>query len=165
MDTIIWLVNFPATHGFAMIFTVGFALFGLFMLVGSHRGSARLRELRAQNGDIEPEHTWRDTAKAVQTWIYRVILVIALATLAVGLTSLMTNKPITAGYIHDHGVTTTGVYEDSVVTFTASNGTEYRMPIDSMIPAIHPGNWAMPGTVQVRYLPSHPQAFVIVAGS
>lgn len=45
MDTLIWLVNFPASHGYAMVFIAGFSILGLFAL--SARGAMPGGELRA----------------------------------------------------------------------------------------------------------------------
>ncbi len=58
MDALVWLVNFPASHGYAMVFIAGFSTLGLFAL--SARGAVpgeALRSIREREGLLHPtEH-------------------------------------------------------------------------------------------------------------
>lgn len=45
LDTLMWLVNFPAAHGYAMVFIAAFSILGLFAI--SARGTTRGGSLRA----------------------------------------------------------------------------------------------------------------------
>ena len=47
LDTLIWLVNFPAAHGYAMVFIAGFSTLGLFAMSASGATpDATLRRIR-----------------------------------------------------------------------------------------------------------------------
>lgn len=164
MDTLVWLANFPATYGFVFVFIAGFSLFGLLrMAVGGGALTDRaLQQLREAAGEAtEPT---RSTAHKVQAWLYRVVTVLVLAAAVIGIISLITNRPITASYIADRGHTVSGTYDTAsrVVSFRADDGREYRIPIQLMTPPTLDGFWPSDGQVEVRYLPSHPQAFVII---
>lgn len=163
MDTVIWLLNFPVSHGFAVVVIAGFALLCLFA-----RWSAR-----SALGPLLPEPEERDEllsprngggpAAAVRS--IRVGLS-ALALLMLGSFLLgilgLTGVPVTRAYIYDHGQPTTATRDGDWVTFTTATGVEYTLESSIFSPAGYPDRDASFGEqVVVRYLPGHPQAFVI----
>lgn len=165
LDTLIWLVNFPAAHGYAIVFIAAFSILGLFAM--SARGGARggsLRAVREREGLVpaEPRSRGNVGGTAVRV-IFRVLAFVMLGSLVVGILSL-TGVPVTRAYIFENGRPTTGTVDGDWVTFTAADGTEYTLESDFFTPAVYPDRdaWIPSGTpVVVRYLPSHPQAFVI----
>lgn len=164
-DTLIWLVNFPAAHGYAMVFIAGFSMLGLFALSGS-RGTpgASLRRIREREGLLHGDDATRGRlGGAVRRTVFRILAVVMLGNLVVGILSL-TGVPVTRAYIHEHGQPTTGTMDGEWVTFTTSTGVEYTIESNFFTPAVYPDRDAyLPygEPVVVRYLPGHPQAFVI----
>lgn len=136
MDDLIWLVNFPATHGFVMFFIAGFAMAGLMArsFRNPARGSRRPREPRSAHGDPPaPGDGVRIAAGTVQMWGYQVLAVVILAGAVIGvLSSIM--GPITAPDIRDHGVSATGTVDGDEVTFTTADGVVCTLPFDAMAP-------------------------------
>ena len=63
LDTLIWLINFPASHGYAMVFIAGFSILGLFAMSapGAVPGVA-LRRLREREGLLHGENAARGRA-------------------------------------------------------------------------------------------------------
>lgn len=165
MDALIWLVNFPASHGYAMVFIAGFSILGLFAL--SARGAVpggALRSIREREGLLHPTERppGRVWAGAVRVGA-RVLAFLMLGSLVNGILSL-TGVPVTRAYIYDNGRPTTGTLEGDWVTFTTAEGVEYTLESNFFTPAVYPDRDAFLTSgepVVVRYLPSHPQAFVI----
>lgn len=172
-DTLAWLLNFPVTNGFAICFTAGFGLFGAVMAIfqGSLTGtnSQKLAAIRTREGLPEPS-PWDGArpvltrARRISAIVLTVVLAVALAAGIRGLTSTSTTRQ----YIWDHGVTATatvtdGFYEN--LTFVAKDGQRYTVRNDFFSSAMYPqGEYEMLSEgdrVEVRYLPGHPQAFVI----
>ena len=165
LDTLIWLINFPAAHGYAMVFIAGFSILGLFAMSAS--GSApgvSIRRVREREGLLHGEAATRGqevgTARRI---VFRILAFVMLANLVIGILSL-TGVPITRAYIHEHGQPTTGTVDGDWVTFTTSSGVEYTIESNFFTPAVYPDRDAyLPSgePVVIRYLPGHPQAFVI----
>lgn len=165
LDTLIWLIDFPASHGYAMVFIAGFSILGLFaMSAGDAAPGASLRRVREREGLLHGHIATRGRAVgAVRRLVFRVLAVVMLANLVIGILSL-TGVPITRAYIHEHGQPTTGTVDGDWVTFTTPSGVEYTIESNFFTPAVYPDRDAyLPSgePVVVRYLPGHPQAFVI----
>jgi hypothetical protein len=165
MDALIWLVNFPASHGYAMVFIAGFSILGLFAL--SARGAVpggALRSIREREGLLHPTERPRGRVWAGVVRVgARVLAFLMLGSLVIGILSL-TGVPVTRAYIYDNGRPTTGTLEGDWVTFTTAEGVEYTLESNFFTPAVYPDRdvYLTSGEpVVVRYLPSHPQAFVI----
>lgn len=165
VDTLIWLLNFPAAHGYAMVFIAGFSILGLFAM--SARGAApggELRAIREREGLLRPEERSRgQLGGSVRRIVFRVLAFVMLGCLVLGILSL-SGVPVTRAYIYDNGRPTTATMEGDWVTFTTADGVEYTLESNFFTPAVYPDRDAyLPGgaPVVVRYLPSHPQAFVI----
>ena len=165
MDTLVWLVNFPASHGYAMVFIAGFSTLGLFAL--SARGAVpgeALRSIREREGLLHPtEHPRGRVWAGVVRIGARVLALVMVGSLVIGILSL-TGVPVTRAYIYDNGRPTTGTLEGDWVTFTTAEGVEYTLESNFFTPAVYPDRdvyLASGEPVVVRYLPSHPQAFVI----
>lgn len=165
MDTLVWLVNFPASHGYAMVFIAGFSTLGLFAL--SARGAVpgeALRSIREREGLLHPTERPRGRVWAGIVRIgARVLALVMVGSLVIGILSL-TGVPVTRAYIYDNGRPTTGTLEGDWVTFTTAEGVEYTLESNFFTPAVYPDRdvyLASGEPVVVRYLPSHPQAFVI----
>ncbi|KQQ64636.1 hypothetical protein [Microbacterium sp. Leaf320] len=165
LDTLIWLINFPAAHGYAMVFIAGFSILGLFAMSAS--GSApgmSIRRVREREGLLHGEAATRGQAVGTaRRIVFRILAFGMLANLVIGILSL-TGVPITRAYIHEHGQPTTGTVDGDWVTFTTSSGVEYTIESNFFTPAVYPDRDAyLPSgePVVVRYLPGHPQAFVI----
>ncbi|PRB09825.1 hypothetical protein [Microbacterium sp. MYb62] len=165
MDTLIWLLNFPAAHAYAVVFIAGFSTLGLFAL--SVRGGApreRLRAIREREGLLHTEDRPRGQGwgRVVRVGS-RVLAFLMLGSLVVGILSL-TGVPVTRAYIYDNGRPTTATIDGDWVTFTTAEGVEYTLESNFFSPAVYPDRDAYfpsGAPVVVRYLPSHPQAFVI----
>ena len=165
LDTLIWLLNFPAAHGYAMVFIAGFSILGLFAM--SARGAVpggELRAIREREGLLRPEERSRGQVwGSVRRIVFRVLAFVMLGCLVLGILSL-SGVPVTRAYIYDNGRPTTATMEGDWVTFTTADGVEYTLESNFFTPAVYPDRDAyLPGgaPVVVRYLPSHPQAFVI----
>ncbi|PRA79991.1 DUF3592 domain-containing protein [Microbacterium sp. MYb66] len=165
MDTLIWLLNFPAAHGYAIVFIAGFSILGLFaMSVRGATPGAGLRAIREREGllrsDARPRGQLRSTVVRV---VFRILAFLMLGSLVIGILSL-TGVPVTRAYIHDNGRPTTATLDGDWVTFTTADGVEYTVESNFFTPAVYPDrdvSFASGEPVVVRYLPSHPQAFVI----
>lgn len=167
MDALIWLVNFPVSHAYAMVFIAGFSLMGLAVLAfrGVGGTSSRLTAVRESEGLPESGRTdgMRSVVARVQRLGFRILAVVILAGLVVGILAL-TGVPVTRAYIHDHGVPTTGTVDGDWVTFSTPGGETYTIESNFFSPALYPDSNAwLPSDapVVVRYLPAHPQAFVV----
>lgn len=164
-DTLIWLVNFPAAHGYAMVFIAGFSILGLFAMssAGAAPG-ASLRRVREREGLSRGDGAGRGRiAGAVRRILFRILAIMMLAGLVIGILSLV-GVPLTRAYIYEHGQPTTGTRDGDWVTFTTSTGVEYTIESNFFTPAVYPDRDAyLPSgePVVVRYLAGHPQAFVI----
>lgn len=165
LDTLIWLINFPASHGYAMVFIAGFSLFGLFaMSVSGATPGASLRRIREREGLLDGRSATRGRMSGtVRRIVFRILAFVMLANLVIGILSLV-GVPVTRAYIHEHGQPTTGTRDGDWVTFTTATGVEYTVESNFFTPAVYPDRDAyLPSgePVVVRYLPGHPQAFVI----
>lgn len=165
MDTLIWLLNFPAAHGYAMVFIAGFSILGLCAMSvrGAVPGGA-LRAIREREGLLRPEDRPRGqvTGRIIRV-VFRILALVMLGSLVIGILSL-TGVPVTRAYIYDNGRPTTATMDGDWVTFTTADGVEYTLESNFFTPAVYPDrDSSLPGgePVVVRYLPSHPQAFVI----
>lgn len=166
LDTVFWLVNFPASHGYAMVFIGGFSILGLFALSTSGNSSGvSLRRIREREGLLSrsASASTEPLTGRVRRIVFRVLAVAMLANLVIGILSL-TGVPVTRAYIYANGQPTTGTLDGDWVTFTAADGTEYTLESNFFTPAVYPDRdaYLLSGQpVVVRYLPAHPQAFVI----
>lgn len=165
MDTVIWLLNFPAAHGYAMVFIAGFSILGLF--AGSVRGATpggALRAIRVREGLHRPEERPRgQISRGIVRIVFRSLAIVMLGSLVIGILSL-TGVPVTRAYIYDNGRPTTATMDGDWVTFTTAEGVEYTLESNFFTPAVYPDRDSFlrgDAPVVVRYLPSHPQAFVI----
>lgn len=167
MDTLIWLINFPISHAYSMIFIASFSLMGLAAL--SFRGvggtSSRLTAVRESEGLPEPSRIsgGRLFIARGQRFGFRVLAVVMLAGLVLGILGL-SGVPVTHAYIKEHGVPTTGTADGDWVTFSTPSGETYTIESNFFSPALYPDRDAwLPSDapVVVRYLSTHPQAFVI----
>ncbi len=166
MDTLIWLVNFPVSHGYAMVFIAGFSLMGLFAL--SFRGvgtASKLSRVRAAESlpETDPGRQTRNILARIQRFGFRILTVVMLAGLVLGILGL-TGVPVTAAYIHENGQPALATMDGDWVTFTTSTGAAYTLESNFFSPAFYPDRdaWISSETeFVVRYLPGHPQAFVI----
>lgn len=165
MDTLIWLVNFPAAHGYAVVFIAGFSILGLFAMSvrGAVPGEA-LRAIREREGVLRHEGRPRGQVWGRVVRIgARLLAFLMLGSLVIGILSL-TGVPVTRAYIYDNGRPTTATMDGDWVTFTTAEGVEYTLESNFFTPAVYPDrDVSLPSgqPVVVRYLPSHPQAFVI----
>ncbi len=164
LDTLIWLVNFPASHGYAMVFIAGFSILGLFAMSASGAAPASsLRRIREREGLLHDTSAPRGRVSGrIVRLVFRILAVLMLANLVIGILSL-TGVPVTRAYIYEHGQPTTATLDGDWVTFTTAEGTEFTLESNFFTPAVYPDRDAFlsSGQVVVRYLPAHPQAFVI----
>lgn len=170
VDTLVWLANFPATHAYEMVFVGGFSALGLIGLAfrGGPRRS-RLEELRVERGMASPEFPARERiGAAVQSWFFLILALVVLSGLVIGIASLIFG-PITRGYIYEHGERAVSISDDAAssfetVTFDAVDGRRYTLNLPFFSPVTYPDRDAFVTSTDelvVRYLPSHPQAYVI----
>ncbi|UWF76688.1 MULTISPECIES: hypothetical protein [Microbacterium] len=172
LDTIFWLLNFPAANGYAMVFLAAFGATGVGMraLRGpSVTAAGRLRAVREREGLLPADAptTTSSAAAHLQRVAFRVLFLVLLGGGLIGLLSLV-GVPVTRAYIHANGVEAQGTVDGNWVRFTTADGTAYTLPNDVFTPSVHPDRHASVGaggTVTVRYLPGHPQAYVIDSGS
>ena len=167
-DTLVWLVNFPATHAQEMAFVGGFSILGILALaLRSKPRRSRLEELRAERGQapaMAPLNARIGTA--LQAWIFRLLALVVGAGLVIAIASMIFG-PITRGYIYENGnaaTVTKNDYLSNTITFTAEDGKTYTMSLAFFSPPTYPDrNVDVIGNERlvVRYLPDHPQAFVI----
>lgn len=166
LDSLIWLINFPVAHGYPMVFIAGFSLFGLAALAfRSVDGvDSRLTVIRDREGLPESRPAGgRIVVARVQRIVFRILALIMLSGLVLGILSLA-GVPVTHGYIRANGVPTTGTVDGDWVTFSTPGGETYTIESNFFTPAMHPDRDAwLPSDapVVVRYLPSHPQAFIV----
>ncbi|MCK2037067.1 hypothetical protein KZC51_13085 [Microbacterium sp. SSW1-49] len=165
MDSVFWLLNFPAAHGYTMVFIAGFSILGLFaMSAGGATSGGRLREIRERESLLRAQDRPRgQIVGRVQRIVFRILAVVMLGALVIGILSL-TGVPVTRAYIYDNGRPTTATMDGDWVTFTTADGVEYTLESNFFTPAVYPDRDAYIPTgepVVVRYLPGHPQAFVI----
>lgn len=165
LDTVFWLLNFPASHAYAMVFIAGFSILGLFAVSATRSSpAAALRRVRESEGLLSGHDAQRrDIGGTALRVLFRILAFVMLANLVIGILSL-TGVPVTRAYIYDNGRPTTASLDGDWVTFTTADGMEYTLESNFFSPAVYPDRDAyIPGgqPVVVRYLPSHPQAFVI----
>lgn len=164
-DTLIWLINFPASHGYMMVFVAGFSIFGLFAMSARRTApGGALRRIREREGLLPTAaRPQGQLLRRVMQIVFRVLAIIMLTSLVLGILSL-TGVPVTRAYIFDNGESATATMDGDWVTFTTSEGTEYTLKSDFITPSAYPdrrGFFPTDANLVVRYLPSHPQAFVI----
>ncbi|MFT4260562.1 hypothetical protein [Microbacterium sp.] len=165
LDTLIWLVNFPASHGYAMVFIGGFSILGLFaMSVRGDVPGGALRRIREREGLLREQHPRRgEGAARVMRLGFRVLAFLMIANVVIGVLSL-TGVPVTRAYIYEHGERASATLDGDWVTFTTHEGVEYTLESNFFTPAVYPDRDAYfpsDGQISVRYLKDHPQAFVI----
>lgn len=166
LDHLVWLANFAAINGYVWVFITGFSIFGVGRLVLVRRGGdVRLDELREERGltfGLDRSRPVRDAARLLRAWLARVSLLLLLAAGVFGVLGLTEASP-TYGYIHRHGASASAVIEDEYLTFTASDGLTYTLPYPFFTTPAYPDRRHFPsdGPVTVRYLESHPQAYVV----
>lgn len=166
LDTLIWLLNFPASHAFTTLFVTVFALFGCFALAlrpnRPHNGLEAIRE-REGLPSLERPKASASIANAVRRPFFSALTVVMIGSLILAILGL-TGVPVTRAYIHENGTPTVGSVDGEWVTFTTNLGVEYTLPNDFFSSSVYPDRDAyldptLP--VVVRYLPGHPQAYVI----
>ena len=165
LDTLMWLLNFPAAHGYAMVFIAAFSILGLFAASAkTATPGGALRSIREREGLLSGEGRRRgQVSGAIMRIVFRVLAFLMLGSLVIGILSL-TGVPVTRAYIYDNGRPTTATVDGDWVTFTTADGVEYTLESNFFTPAVYPDRdtYFLSGEpVVVRYLPSHPQAFVI----
>lgn len=167
IDTIVWLVNFPAQNGFPMVFIAAFGAMGLVRMASkrSDGDSPHLQGLREQAGmaTAVEARPMRRLFGRIQRWTYGIAAGIVIGAGLIGLLSI-TGVDITEPYIAANGVTTEATLDDDLVTFMTDAGVEYTLPVSFFTRPTYPDPYASIGwddTVTVTYLASHPQAFVI----
>lgn len=165
LDTLIWLVNFPASQGYAMVFIAGFSILGLFaMSAGGATPDGSLRRIREREGLLREEGPQRgQLGGRLRRIVFRILAFVMLANLVIGILSLI-GVPVTRAYIYEHGQPTAATFDGQWVTFTTATGVEYTLESNFFTQAVYPDRDAyIPSgePVTVRYLPGHPQAFVI----
>ncbi|MDR6868815.1 hypothetical protein J2Y69_003439 [Microbacterium resistens] len=167
MDTLIWLANFPVRNGYAMVFVAGFSMMGLIALAFRRpAGRDRLAAVRAREGLVETDggDSLRRVGGHLRAWAFRLLFAIVAAGGVLGVLGLC-NVPVTSAYIHANGTEATATVEGNWVSFTASDGRRYTLENPFFASAAYPDANASVGwggaPVTVRYLPGHPQAFVI----
>jgi len=168
LDTLIWLVNFPATHAYEMVFLGAFSSFGLIGLAlrkGPRR--SRLAELRAERGQASSDvPAAARIGAALQAWFFRLLALVVLSGLAIAIASLVFG-PITRAYIYENGEQALATSTDGIsnaVQFEASDGETYTLNMPFFSPPTYPDKDAFVSgadQIVVRYLPGHPQAYVI----
>lgn len=166
-DTLIWLINFPVSHAYPMVFIAGFSLMGLvvFAFRGVGGRNSRLAAIREREGLPEARRAGgvRIVAAHAQRFGFRVLTGVMLAGLVLAILGL-SGVPVTHAYIRAHGVPTTGTVDGNWVTFSTPGGETYTIESNFFSPALYPDRdaWLQSGApVVVRYLPTHPQAFII----
>lgn len=167
LDTLIWLADFPVRHGYAIVFVAGFSLMGIgaFAFRSAGGRSSRLAAIREREG--LPEATRNGGARVlvarVQRVFFRLLGVVMLSGLVLGILSLC-GVPVTHAYINANGVPATGTVDDDWVTFSTPGGETYTVESNFFTPSVYPDRRELlpfDGQVVVRYLPSHPQAFIV----
>lgn len=168
MDTLVWIANLPASHGYAVVFVAAFSAFGLVANAFGSRGRAtasRLQQVRAARGMAADDGSTSrpDLIGGLSRWFFRVLALVVLASGVIALISLI-GGPVTASYIYEHGVSTKAESTDSdYVRFTAEDGKTYTLHHNFFTPQSYPDDelLAFADQVVVRYLPGHPQAYVL----
>lgn len=166
LDHVVWLANFPTTTGYIWVFVSSFGALGVGRHMINRSGrQPRLTELRRER---EAPFGIRnrpvlDVVRAVKAWLARIVFVGLILAGALGIASLGGFTP-TYAYIHANGATASATIENEYVTFTAGDGRTYTLPYDFFTtPAYPDGDFftSSADQVVVRYLESHPQAYVI----
>lgn len=168
MDTLVWIANFPATHGYAFVFIAAFGAFGLLANAigsGGRRKASYLQQVREARGMAAAEEPSQgpDVLGGLSRWFFRILGIVVLGCGLIGLISMI-GKPITAAYIYEHGVSVEAKALDwDYVQYTAEDGETYTMRVNFFTTQSYPGNASLAIAVEpvVRYLPGHPQAFVV----
>ena len=140
MDTLVWLANFPVTHGYAMVFIAGFSLMGLFAQSFRSVGKrSQLSLIREREGLPESDSagSGRRVFAHIQRGFFRVLTVVMATSLVLGILSLI-GLPATSAYILENGQPAIGTLEDDFVTFTTATGETYTLPDDFFTPATYP---------------------------
>ncbi len=168
IDTLIWLVDFPVRHGYPMVFIAGFSLMGLALLAFqplSGGVNARLTAVREREGltEARPPLGGRGILERAQRIVFRILTVAMLAGLVLGILGL-SEVPVTHAYISERGIPTTATVDGQWVTFSTAAGETYTLESNFFTPVLYPDARAWipsDSPVVVRYLPAHPQAFII----
>ncbi|WP_105565748.1 hypothetical protein [Microbacterium halophytorum] len=168
LDTVIWLVNMPATHGYAFVFIAAFGSFGLLALTfktsSGDTHSAALRRIRMERGlPVGDAPSGPGPLSIVRRWFFGLLSIVVLGGGIVGLASLIFG-PVTGAYIYANGVEVEAESIDSdYVRFTAEDGQTYVLSYSFFTAQSYPEDemLAFADRVVVRYLPGHPQAYVL----
>ncbi|MGO1255612.1 MAG: hypothetical protein ACTIJN_00565 [Microbacterium gubbeenense] len=170
MDSLVWLANFPATHAYEMVFLGAFSALGLVVAARqSVPKRSRLDQLRVERGMAGPEFPAASRVAAkVQSWFFFLLALVVFSGFVIAIASLIFG-PITRGYIYEHGERAVAIQTDDMgsfetVTFDADNGHRYTLNLPFFSPVTYPDRDAFVSGSEdlvVRYLPNHPQAFVI----
>ncbi|WP_029151352.1 hypothetical protein [Microbacterium indicum] len=167
LDALVWLATFPATHGYEMVFVGAFGGIGLIAMAfrgGSGSSGSRLADLRRERGLQAPAAAGASATFVFVRWLWRILALVVLSGAVIGLISLI-SSPITSPYIYANGAMAVAVDNgDDTLTFTAEDGAEYTVNVPFFTQPSYPDAdafLAMSEQVVVRYLPDHPQAFVV----
>ena len=169
-DTLAWLLNFPVTNGYAMVFLAGFGLFGSIMWIfrGPSDGHGKLVKIRERERLPEPrlkDHLLRAYLPIRRTAASLLTIILGIS-LAAGIRG-MTGGTWVREYIYEHGAKATGIMldYDGPIQFQAEDGRTYTVMNEFFSPSEYPKDTSFytyeGDEVTVRYLPSHPQAYVI----
>lgn len=174
LGTLIWLVNVPTSNGLVFVFLAVFGGLGVLMM---YLATGRVRARRLPGSVITNaalvdgalplltaararEHLPRATPAAsrrpnLPRMLTRALLLVLTAAGILGLLGIV-GVPVTHAYIWSHGTETGASIDGDWVTFTAADGRTYT--VRNSDPTIGTSETS----VRVRYLPKHPQAYVIV---
>lgn len=165
LDTLVWLVAFPATHAYEMVFVGGFSIAGI-LGIAARKGPrhSRLDRMRIERGMASDElGAPTRLLQALRSWFARALALVIGSGLVIAIASLIFG-PITNAYIGQHGVQAVASLENDIVSFTAEDGTQYRLRLPFFSPPAYPDRDAFitsSDQLVVRYLPGHPQAYVV----
>jgi len=127
--------------------------------------NSRLNAVREREGLPEPapKGDRRVAFARLRRSAFRILTLIMLAGLVLGILGLA-NVPVTHAYISERGVPTTATVADRWVTFSTASGETYTLENSLFSPSGYPDAHASipsDAPVVVRYLPGHPQSFII----
>lgn len=166
LDTLVWLANFPVTNGYIITFIAASAILGCFMMARRFRANTlTLAAIREREGLSQATRVRPGTAVvgSIRRMLFSVLAIVMLVSFILSILATI-GVPLTRSYIHANGSPTTGEIDGDWVSFTTNVGVEYTLPNASFTRSTYPDTRAYVGSdepVVVRYLPSHPQAYVI----
>lgn len=180
IDTLVWLAAFASKQSFLLVFILMFGVVGTGLLciawparAGRRRdlasvlvlgdpdeilAAARVRE-GLPRATVQPRR--RPSLHGLAARALLLLLVLAGAVVLLD----QIGVPGTRRYISEHGATAPARIDGGWVTFTAQDGRTYTLEIPPMARVTYPGDASFTGSSEesatVRYLPSHPQAYII----